>query len=132
MRSSLSLSLLAAALIFSVSCSPPETRSEERQVRSLEDGRDAFKVELPPDFVISETKGNFADFQLFVVKKGDVPFVGIYTGSHPNIDPEKPSGFYSLLTTRYDWPTQIHVWTYPLGKSDLATAKKIASSIAPQ
>ena len=131
MHINFSRSLLAAALIASASCSPPEKKSKEWQTRST-DGRDAFVIELPTGFTIAETKGNFADFQLFVVKKGEVPFVGIYTGNHPNIDPEEHDGFYSLLTTRYDWPAQIHVWTYPLGTSDLATAKKIASSIAPR
>ncbi len=125
-------SIAISLIIVSSGCSntPPTASKNEESV--VHDGREAFDVPIHAGFRVEERKGNFADFQLFDIKKGNTPYVGIYVGNHPSVDPDKPNGFYALLMTRHSWPTQIHVWIHPLPPKEALVAKRIASTISPR
>jgi hypothetical protein len=105
-------------------------------------------VSLPPGFEIKDrTIG--PDFMIFNVSKGDVGYVGIYYGNHPNFPIDKtavvvdgpiPSATstaadgavtheYLVASSRTEEPYVLHVWTMAVPAGEAAVAAAIAASV---
>lgn len=93
------------------------------------DIRSAFALDLPKGFVVVKRPTAVEDFEVFEVRCGKVPYVGIYAGNAPDFDRDQRDGTQRLLKTKYDWPQYLHVWVYDLPPGRRRKAEEIAASV---
>ena len=114
--------------------------------------REGFTIRLPESTVL-EKRPSAGDFDLYQAKVGKgQASVGIYVGSHPNVDgftPVEPSepvgpdamaknplifqhpdGVEYLWTTKCEWPRYLHIWAQGR-RGDMEIARLIVASVRP-
>ena len=100
-----------------------QARADPSSKAELNNGREAFDIELPSACQIT-TKGRGLDFQVFYVVCGGVDYAGVYVGNAA--DRSTPRS--RLLPTSFDWPAEVQVWS-DVVTGDQDEADKIAASV---
>jgi hypothetical protein len=116
MKSRMIASLLAVLILTSGAASAAS-------LGQLQHGDDAFNLTLPQDCKITRRPGKL-DFEVFDVTCGGRPYAGIYAGNAPSTDIPRSR----LLTTQFEWPSTIQVWTQKV-PGHQRKADQIAASV---
>ena len=90
---------------------------------ALQDGRQAFDVDLPSDCTMTGGDPRM-DFEVFLITCGAVDYAGVYVGNAANESMPRSR----LLAAPYQWPSQVQVWSLQVS-ADQARADRIAASV---